>query len=200
MRMAFLDRGATSRQLYLAMRGFFPPQHVRRLLDIDQSALDCALERHFDGLMSPAVGDTAATGFNRLEFKRYLHDQLLRDTDVFSMAHSIEVRVPLLDRAIVDYAASIRPEFKIGNGINKPLLVGALSDPLLISVGGAKKQGFSLPMKRWMNEAADDLQSRATSDNALNQKAVKSIWNDFRVGRLHWSRAWALSVLGATAH
>src|SRR5947207_7559165 len=125
-----------------------------RLLDIDRSALDTAVERHFEALVSTGASDTSATAFNRLELKRYLHDQLLRDTDVFSMAHSIEARVPFLDDLVVDHVTRIRPELKIGNGINKPVLVDAADDALLRQAGGAAKRGFSLPMDKWMKCSA----------------------------------------------
>jgi asparagine synthase (glutamine-hydrolysing) len=200
MRTTFLASGASSKELYLLMRGFFPPQHVMRLLEIDQRELDAAVERQFDGLPETPGDGASAVGFNHLEFKRYLHDQLLRDTDVFSMAHSIEVRVPLLDHTIVEYAATIRPEFKIGNGINKPVLVGAVDDPLLLKAGAAKKRGFSFPMDIWMRESADELEEMAVSGDVLNRQAVQGLWTAFRAGRLHWSRAWAMSVLGATIH
>jgi asparagine synthase (glutamine-hydrolysing) len=200
MRMDFLQSGASSRELYLLMRGFFPPRHVMNLLDIDRREVDCIVEQHFEAA-SGSSDITAASAFNRIEFKRYLHDQLLRDTDVFSMAHSVETRVPFLDHTLVEYAASLGSAEKIGNGngINKPLLVGAVDDPLLLKAGTAKKKGFSFPMDSWMKDSADDLQDMATSGNVLNRGAVKTLWEDFRGGRLHWSRAWALSVLGASA-
>ncbi len=200
MRMAFLESGASSRELYLLMRGFFPPHHVMRLLDIGQRELDRTVERQFEGLAWNAGGRASTTGFNYLEFKRYLHDQLLRDTDVFSMAHSIEVRVPLLDHPIVEYAATVRPELKMANGINKPLLVGAVDDPLLVRAGAAKKRGFSFPMDRWMKDSAGELEEMAVSGDVLNRRVVRELWTAFRAGRLHWSRAWALSVLAATVH
>jgi hypothetical protein len=34
----------------------------------------------------------------------------------------------------------------------------------------------------------------------LNPRTVRALWNEFKLDRLHWSRAWALSVLGATTH
>ena len=200
MRMEFLDGRASSRELYLLMRGFFPPRHVMDLLEIGSRDLAMAIDEQFDGL-GPATGDEAGGGgFNHIEFKRYLHDQLLRDTDVFSMAHSIEVRVPLLDHPIVEYAAGVRPALKMANGINKPLLVGAVGDPLLLAAGAAKKRGFSFPMDRWMKESKGELEEMATSANVLNPRAVRALWKEFRGDRLHWSRAWALSVLGATVH
>ncbi len=85
-----------------------------------------------------AAAGADAAAFNRMEFRRYLHDQLLRDTDVFSMAHSIEARVPFLDHTVVECAATLSSAAKIGtNGINKPLLVGAVDDPLLRKAGAA---------------------------------------------------------------
>ena len=109
--------------------------------------------------------------------------------------------MPFLDHTLVEYAARLGSAEKLGNGngINKPLLVGAVDDPLLLRAGTAKKKGFSFPMDSWMKESADDLQDMATSGSVLNRGAVKTLWEDFRGGRLHWSRAWALSVLGASS-
>jgi len=197
MRMDFLQSGASSREIYLLLRGFFPPQHVMNLLDIDRREVDGIVEHHFEA-GSGSSDISPASAFNRIELKRYLHDQLLRDTDVFSMAHSVETRVPFLDHTLVEYAASLGSAEKMGNGagINKPLLVGAVDDPLLLKAGTAKKKGFSFPMDSWMKDSADDLEDMAVGGNVLNRGAVKNLWKDFRAGRLHWSRAWALSVLG----
>jgi asparagine synthase (glutamine-hydrolysing) len=198
MRMAFLDGGASSRELYLLLRGFFPPEHVQRLLEIDRRGVDGIVEEHFETTTSSSAELSGAVAFNHLEFKRYLHDQLLRDTDVFSMAHSIEARVPFLDHVLVECAASLNAAQKVGNGINKPLLVGAVDDPLLYAAGGARKKGFSFPMDRWMKDSADDLEDMAVSGQVLNQDAVRALWKSFRAGHLHWSRAWALTVVGTT--
>jgi asparagine synthase (glutamine-hydrolysing) len=200
MRMAFLEDHTSSRELYLLMRGFFPPQHVMRLLGIGQQEMHATVERHFDGLNANAADQASATGFNYLEVKRYLHDQLLRDADVFSMAHSIEVRVPLLDHLVVEYAAALRPALKMSNGVNKPLLVGAVDDPLLFKAGAAKKRGFSFPMDRWMKDSGGGLEEMAVDGGLLDREAVRGLWKDFRAGRLHWSRAWALTVLAASAN
>ena len=170
MRMGFLDGHASSRDLYLAMRGFFAPQQVMRLLGISRGELNGAVETHFGLLPSNGHNRASPEAFNYLECKRYLHDQLLRDTDTFSMAHSIEVRVPYLDHTIVEYAAQIAPALKMANGINKPLLVGAVDDPLLLKLGGAKKRGFSFPMDRWMKADAGGLEEMATRTNVLDTR------------------------------
>src|SRR5207245_8421236 len=129
--------------------------------------------------LSPDESDGAGA-FNYLEYKRYLHDQLLRDTDAFSMAHSIEVRVPFLDHPVVEYLASLPPARKKSNGINKPLLVGAVDDPLLLKAGAAKKRGFSFPMGHWMKASAGDLEDMAVSGGMLNPRAVRALWSESR--------------------
>lgn len=188
MRMEFLQSGASGREMYLLLRGFFPPRYVMDLLGIGTRELAAVVERQFEGLRP---------NFNYIEFKRYLHDQLLRDTDVFSMAHSIEVRVPLLDHFLVEYAHGVSARLKLANGINKPLLVEALDEPFITRAAAERKRGFSFPMNQWMKASAADLQDLALSGGILDRRVVQALWERFRAGRLHWSRAWALSALAS---
>jgi asparagine synthase (glutamine-hydrolysing) len=200
MRMRFLAPRASSGELYLLMRGFFPPNHIMDLMGIGQSDIDAAVQRQFEGVSPIEAAGDGVGAFNYIEFKRYLHDQLLRDTDVFAMAHSIEVRVPFLDHPFIEYAAGVRPGFRQASGINKPLLAAAVGDPLLSRAGAAAKRGFSFPMDRWMKAASRELEEMATSGGILDRRAVGALWAQFRANRLHWSRAWALTVLGAATH
>ena len=76
---------------------------VRALLDVNSSEVREAAGEYLDGARdsgSVATGPAFRDAFRKMEMRRYLHDQLLRDTDVFSMAHSIEVRVPYLDHIV----------------------------------------------------------------------------------------------------
>lgn len=192
MRTEYLKQKPTGQQLYFTMRGFFAPKQVAKLLGLSTKQAAEAAEK-FVGM--PA--ENGAQGFNYMEFKRYLHDQLLRDSDVFSMAHSLELRVPFLDHRIVEYAASVRPEAKLANGVNKPLLVKAVDDPILFQAGERRKQGFSFPMDRWMKQYSGELEEMSQTADCVDRAEAKSLWQQFRGGRLHWSRAWALTVLGA---
>ncbi len=198
MRMAFFEDGGSSRQLYLLKRGFFPPQQVRALLGLDRRELADVVAAYFDGVCADD-GRPGAEGFNHLEHQRYLHDQLLRDADVFGMAHSIEIRVPLLDHRVVEHAAGVSAARKIARRFNKPLLVEASGDAGVRRAASLKKRGFTFPMQRWMTQSAADLESAAGADGNLDRGVVRSLWSEFRVGRLHWSRAWALAVLGVSA-
>jgi asparagine synthase (glutamine-hydrolysing) len=136
---------------------------------------------------------------NYIEMKRYLHDQLLRDTDAFSMAHSIEVRVPYLDNEVVALAAQIPGAWKIDGASNKPLLVDAIGDASVTEASRRPKRGFSFPIGRWMRERTAMMRETAMRTDVLDRKTVGTLWSAFEQGRLHWSRAWSLVVMGARA-
>ena len=112
------------------------------------------------------------------------------------MAYSVEVRVPYLDHTIVDIAASISPELKLARKMNKPLLIRAIGESLLVEAGKRKKKGFSFPLERWMKQFAGELEDMAFGASALDRRAVHHLWKVFRTGRLH-SRAWTLVASGA---
>jgi asparagine synthase (glutamine-hydrolysing) len=153
MRMAWLRGGASAERVYLTMRGFFAPDQVARLMDLTAGELDQAVEEHL-GVFH--VGKANATAVNYLEMKRYLHDQLLRDTDVFSMAHSIEARVPWLDHVLVEKLWHVAPERKLDAAMNKPLLVRGIGDTAVQAAGSRPKKGFTFPMAQWMKTCAPE--------------------------------------------
>lgn len=196
-RLGYLRSGASPERVYLALRGFFAPAQIARLLGGEQAEL----ERRVTSLVGDHPGATAeadlAASFNRLEFGRYLHDQLLRDTDVFGMAHSIEVRVPYLDHEVVETMARVPARRRVEAGLNKPVLCRAVGDPLVLELARGRKRGFTLPLDRWMRQHAGSLEEVALATDRLDREAVRGLWREFRAGRLHWSRAWALVVLGA---
>jgi asparagine synthase (glutamine-hydrolysing) len=186
MRLAYLKSWPDTAGLYLAVRGFFAPAQVCRLLNMEESQLNAVLESYRE-LVKP---DSA---FCDVEAGRYMHDQLLRDTDVFSMAHSIEVRVPYLDHEVTAVAAQAR---RRPGAVNKPALVEAIGDELVSSLAGEKKRGFTFPFASWMRKNAARLQESAGGGSRLlDRAAVKKLWTAFGHGRLHWSRAWATVVL-----
>lgn len=201
MRFGHLGQAVPDQAMYLLLRGFFAPEQAAELLGVSAAELFSMVEEH--RLAAPASTDGATTPlspmlrFHYQEVKRYLHDQLLRDTDVFSMAHSIEVRVPLLDHRVLEQASRIDDVSKLDPHINKPLLVRAVNDQELFAVSQRRKRGFSFPMREWMLQQADELEERALQTRMLDRAVVRRLWQQFRADRLHWSRAWSLVVLGA---
>lgn len=143
-----------------------------------------------------------ANEVSRLELTHYMRNVLLRDADVMSMAHGLEVRVPLLDRGLVELVARLPPEHKMARGREKPLLVEALRDLLPPSILSRPKMGFTLPFEDWLrgrlrNEVRDVLLDPGTGGQigaALSAEGIKEIWDRFERGETSWSRPWALYV------
>ena len=139
-----------------------------------------------------------------LELGGYLPNTLLRDTDMMSMAHGLEVRVPLLDHLLVERMMELPGDFKLGRRRLHPwlsakwLLVEAAGD-LPPRVVRRRKKGFELPFDRWLRGTlrpmGEDLLRLSALQGVLNQKAAGMIWEDFQARRATWSRAWALLVL-----
>lgn len=196
-RLSFLEDRMSDGSLYAAMRGFFAPQQVCRLLGLSSSEVAEVAERHLSVQPEKPSAFASADAFGYLEMKRYMHDQLLRDTDVFSMANSIEVRVPYLDHRVVECAAQAVANAKLAEGTNKPLLVNAVGEPLVREAAAAGKRGFTFPFQKWIRENSDALEGMALESGLLEEAGVHKCWKHFREGHLHWSRAWALTVLGA---
>jgi asparagine synthase (glutamine-hydrolysing) len=198
LRLASLSDGVSDEGLYLAVRGFFPPRQVSALLDVEEGEVHrVALESLTFPQPASVNGAGRDRAFRRLEMKRYLHDQLLRDTDVFSMAHSIEVRVPYLDHLVAECAPQ-QPVTLATNGAgNKPLLTAAVADPVVSEAARRPKRGFVFPFGQWMRQHSDELREMAMAGGYLNRRTIAQLWQEFENGRLHWSRAWMLSVIGA---
>jgi asparagine synthase (glutamine-hydrolysing) len=139
---------------------------------------------------------------SRAELGTYTANQLLRDTDVMSMAHSLEVRVPLLDERLVE--GVLRLPASVKDGEPKALLLEALGGSLPESVRRRdRKQGFTFPFDPWLRgplqQRVRDMVYDAGRLANLDARAVDTTWSDFSAGKTHWSRPWALLALLACA-
>jgi asparagine synthase (glutamine-hydrolysing) len=137
------------------------------------------------------------------ELRTYMADVLLRDSDVMSMAHSLELRVPFIDRPLIDWLWAQPARFKAGGGQKKAALADALRGVLPEDILRRKKRGFTLPFSVWMRRELkpflDDTFAVASIErtNLLDAPAVSAFWRGFLAGRddREWSRVWSLAVL-----
>src|SRR5215470_9840181 len=83
-------------------------------------------------------------GFQFLELRSTLPDELLMYADKLSMAHSLEVRVPYLDKEIVEYVERLPADFKVRNGSRKWLHRQVCQSLLPSSILRRKKRGFAV--------------------------------------------------------
>jgi len=86
-----------------------------------------------------------------LESKKYMRNQLLRDTDWIGMAHSLEIRVPLVDHVLLNSLVGLAANRKLGN--KKEILPRSLSKRLDDDIINRPKTGFTIPIWRWLNNS-----------------------------------------------
>lgn len=135
------------------------------------------------------------------DLSRYLPNDLLAKVDACSMAHGLEVRVPLLDRRVVAQAAPLPDRFKIDFRRRKKLLRAAYGKQLA-PVFARPKQGFSIPAARWLRGPLKELllgvlHGRALRDLGFAAAPMQRLWNEHAAGREdHSQRLWCLMMLG----
>jgi asparagine synthase (glutamine-hydrolysing) len=135
-----------------------------------------------------------------LESHFYMRNTLLRDSDFMSMAHGLELRVPFLDRALVEACFRIPGARKLEGNLPKSLLLASLGVELPREIVNRPKRGFTLPFERWlrgeMRQPVETvLLGTGPHHASLNPNAVRNVWNRFLAGETSWSRPWSLFVL-----
>lgn len=190
-----LSQPSPATAAYRGSRALFGDRHVHALVGCSPPG----------DVASPPHGSTLQQ-VTWLEATGYMRNTLLRDSDVFSMAHGLELRVPFVDVEVVKAVNAISDRVKSLGRVTKPLLVSALSDLLPAAVWDRPKQGFTLPFAIWLRGALRDavhaeLSGPGVASVGLDPLAVKEIWNGFvSGGAIGWSRPWALYTLVRWAH
>jgi asparagine synthase (glutamine-hydrolysing) len=130
-------------------------------------------------------------------------DVLLRDSDVMSMRHSLELRVPFVDRPFVEWLRQQPAVFRHDAGRPKSALYDATRDLLPPALAQRAKRGFTLPFPLWMRRELRPFLEETFSDASVGQTglfdraAVQQFWTGFlqRDDHREWSRVWSLAVL-----
>jgi asparagine synthase (glutamine-hydrolysing) len=185
---------------YAAIRGMYTWREIGRLLGRpeEEACLESwELQVNEDcGIRSLDVDPI--NQLSALELCGYLRNTLLRDSDVMSMAHALEIRVPLLDHKVVEALAAVPGARKIAPRSNKPLLRDIVPDIPRMATTRAKR-GFVLPFDVWLRGPlkrwARDILHSTDRRTGLQPKAVLGVWDDFLAGRVSWSRVWTLIAL-----
>ena len=195
------DQGRLLHPYFLA-RMLFTPEQSNSLSTVRDSK---AIERSLVSLEENLAHTRDLDPVNRvsyLESRCYMLNTLLRDSDVMSMAHGLEVRVPLIDHHLVEELFALPGNWKLDSHTPKPLLVAALCGDLPDQIVHRRKRGFTLPFEHWLRadlHSGVDTTLRKVADgplaSVLDASAILKIWQDFRQGRTSWSRPWALYVL-----
>ena len=106
------------------------------------------------------------------EMKTFLPDHNLNYTDKMSMLYGIETRVPFLDLDLVNYSATIDPQYKMRAGETKYILKKAMEPYLPKEVIYRPKTGFGAPVRDWVVNKLDDKVSKVLSAEAINKRGI----------------------------
>ena len=129
-------------------------------------------------------------GFQLLELRSSLPDELLMYADKLSMAHSLEVRVPYLDRTVVEFAQRLGASYKIRNGTGKWLHRKVCERFLAPGILKRKKRGFAVNVvDGWFRSSLQGklpellLDENSLMFDMLEPQAVRRLLQDHRSGR-----------------
>jgi asparagine synthase (glutamine-hydrolysing) len=137
----------------------------------------------------------------RGDLRLYLPEDILPKVDAMSMAVSLEARVPYLDNEVIDLALRIPASLKIRNGTRKHILRKAFAGRLPPRILARGKEGFSMPMKNWLNNEWNGLMHELLEDASFARHGLFEPAEVARLMREHEMRTenhshllWALMV------
>jgi asparagine synthase (glutamine-hydrolysing) len=156
----------------------------------------------YQDALDASDASTLVEAIAHADIQTYLPDDLLVKMDIASMAHSLEMRSPLLDHHMVEFSARLPVRMKLRGYTQKYLLRQLMKDVLPAPVLSRRKMGFGVPIDRWfrgdLKEMAYDLllDSRATSRGYFRPDAVRRYLDEHVSGLTHHHpRLWSLLML-----
>ncbi len=188
-------------EMYAEHTATFKIPELRRLAsDGLQGALASPLGT--ESTPRPEIGEDSLDYMMRVDRSGYLPDCLLAKMDIASMTHSLELRCPLLDHELVEFAANLPLCHKTDGRTGKLLLRSLASELLPVEVATRRKTGFGVPMAQWLRDSL-----RPTLEDLLGGSAVRArglfrpefvqvMVAQHDAGARDWSnRLWSLMVL-----
>ena len=129
---------------------------------------------------------TLSEMLNYFDREIYLPDDILVKSDRASMAHGLEVRVPLLDPTVFEYGQQMSLDDKISGGVGKLPLRQVLAEYLPEHLWQRPKMGFALPIATWLRGEWKDWALAALNDDThalpISQKEIMAAWQKFIFG------------------
>lgn len=150
---SLIEMGGEYASAYQLYRGVFLPWELDRIIDDEVVREGVAALKDLE-IQDQALIDGNLNSFGKvaaLEGTHYMRNQLLRDTDWIGMAHSLEIRVPLVDHMLTERLIGLAALGRLGDG--KSIITGAFRNILPDELAARPKTGFTVPTWRWLRHS-----------------------------------------------
>ncbi len=135
------------------------------------------------------------------DIKGFMCEDILAKVDRMSMAHALEVRCPLLDHRVVEYAAHIPPLANLEGGGSKLALKKAIEDLVPASFFEREKQGFAIPVDDWFRTGLKDMAREllvapgGARSGLLGRLKMRRLYEEHQRGLAHGHQLWMATML-----
>ncbi|TDL77547.1 asparagine synthase (glutamine-hydrolyzing) [Rhodococcus qingshengii] len=188
---SFIERGVTPmEERYIGNANMFTEEEKRELLSVYREGL------HFTDITKPLYTESKSYDpvdrMQYIDIHTWMRGDILLKADKMTMAHSLELRVPFLDKEVFEAASKIPTSLKTANGTTKYILRKAAEGIVPEHVLNRKKLGFPVPIRHWlkneMNEWAKTIIRESNTDHLFNKAYVLNLLEDHCQGKADNSR------------
>lgn len=195
---SFLERGVTPLQdRYIGNAKMFSEREKEELFYMYEKDI------HFKDITNPIY--TEASGYSPVETMQlvdmytWMRGDILQKADKMTMANSLELRVPFLDKEVMKVASTIPADLKIANGTTKHILRLAAEGIVPNHVLHRKKLGFPVPIRHWLKHElydwANQLMIDSQTEHLINKQFVRRLLDEHCKGQADHSRKiWTVLV------
>ncbi|HYK73056.1 MAG TPA: asparagine synthase (glutamine-hydrolyzing) [Pseudoneobacillus sp.] len=178
---SFIERGVTPMELrYIGNAKMFTEEEKRHLLKGYREGLN------YTDITKPLYAESQGYDpVDRMQFidiHTWMRGDILLKADKMTMAHSLELRVPFLDKVVFDVASKIPTSLKTANGTTKYILRKAAEGIVPDHVLNRKKLGFPVPIRHWlkneMNDWAKKIIRESNTDHLINKSYLLKLLED----------------------
>ncbi len=198
---SFLTRGSkTVEQRFFGNAFLFSEAEKKRFVKFDPDSMRYRRPLDITGQYYKQVQNTDdVTKMQYLDLHTWLPGDILMKADKMTMANSVELRVPFLDKNVFEFAAKIPMAYRMANGTTKHVMREAVRQLLPKEVTERKKLGFPVPTRKWLKDEhyqfARDLIGSSPLDDLFDKEYVLHLLEEHRQGvRDHARKIWAIVI------
>lgn len=188
---SFIERGVTPmEERYIGNAKMFTEEEKRELLNVYREGLD--FTDITKKLYAESEGYNPVDRMQYIDIHTWMRGDILLKADKMTMANSLELRVPFLDKEVFSVASRIPSDLKTANGTTKYILRKAAESFVPAHVLDRKKLGFPVPIRHWlkdeMNTWAKDIIRESNTEHLFNKQYLLKLLDEHCLGKADNSR------------